>query len=239
MVGMILDVFPSYKDKDMVDTLYQYERETRLSLNILVEKYLEKLLYDNGYLTMDIENETENTNKKTLEKPVKTTKENPQHSFTKGDSHNGKVKIIRGNLDYGYVPLEDYSKTVNELSKLPSEELQKISRNNWGGPKKYYSSFLQNKLENPSITMEEYIETTMYGIYKNKGKWSVRMEYNKKTYYFGRYSSINEAKEVRNFLIKKNWDIKYSTAEKKLKGEEYIKWIKSEMDKEQTELIEN
>lgn len=54
---MILDVFPSYKDKDMVDLLYRYERETCLSLNILVEKYLEEVLYKNGYLNAGIEDE--------------------------------------------------------------------------------------------------------------------------------------------------------------------------------------
>ena len=54
---MILDVFPSYKDKDMVDLLYRYERETCLSLNILVEKYLEEVLYKNGYLNAEIEDE--------------------------------------------------------------------------------------------------------------------------------------------------------------------------------------
>ena len=55
---MILDVFPSYKDKDMVDLLYQFERATGLSLNILVEKYLEKLLYEKGYLTVEIEDDS-------------------------------------------------------------------------------------------------------------------------------------------------------------------------------------
>ena len=51
---MILDVFPSYKDKDMGDRLYQYQRDTRLSLNILVENFLEEMLYKKGYLNVEI-----------------------------------------------------------------------------------------------------------------------------------------------------------------------------------------
>lgn len=151
MVGMILDVFPSYKDKDMVDLLYQFERATGLSLNILVEKYLEKVLYEKGYLTVEIED----------------------------DSH-GEDNGADEEKDERFVEDDDL---------------------------KY--------------------------IYKNQNSSDYRIQRKTKgvMYSYGTYT-LEEAKEVKRFLIIKNWNKKYSTKLSKLKGVKHKEWIFSEIEKE-------
>ena len=148
---MILDVFPSYKDKDMVDLLYQFERATGLSLNILVEKYLEKVLYEKGYLTVEIED----------------------------DSH-GEDNGADEEKDERFVEDDDL---------------------------KY--------------------------IYKNQNSSDYRIQRKTKgvMYSYGTYT-LEEAKEVKRFLIIKNWNKKYSTKLSKLKGVKHKEWIFSEIEKE-------
>ena len=154
MVGMILDVFPSYKDKDMVDLLYQFERATGLSLNILVEKYLEKLLYEKGYLTVPVDEGS------SLDKSTATDEEKKDGS-----------------------------------TKTRDEDCKYIYRN------------------------------------PDSDNYRVQRKVNGHTRSFGAYP-LEESKKVRDFLIKKNWDLKYTQAEIGLKGKEYRKWMLSEMEKE-------
>ena len=148
---MILDVFPSYKDKDMVDLLYRYERETCLSLNILVEKYLEEKIKKNGYLTVEIEEE--------------------------------------------HIEEDSEKESIKETIENDSEEVE----------------------TSPETDNMKYIT-----FHKGSLKWMVNKWTKGKKYTFGTYPDIEDAKIVRDFLVSKNWDVKYSTLTKKLKGQKYI-----------------
>ena len=151
---MILDVFPSYKDNDMVDLLYQFERATGLSLNILVEKYLEKVLYEEGYLTVDINEES------------------------------------------------------SENSRPIIKETNKSTSNTNKGEYLYFD--------------------------KTARKYRVQRLIKQHNYSFGSYDSYDDAKKVRDFLISKNWDIKYAGKNCEFKGDAYRRWIFSEIKKEQS-----
>lgn len=50
-------------------------------------------------------------------------------------------------------------------------------------------------------------------------------------------ASYDDAKIIVDFLISKNWDLKYSTRQTKLKGEKQIEFLLSEIEKE-SELME-
>lgn len=40
-----------------------------------------------------------------------------------------------------------------------------------------------------------------------KGKWVINKQVNGKKYYFGSYNALEEAKKVRDYFIKHNWNI--------------------------------
>ena len=144
---MILDVFPSYKDKDMVDLLYQYERATGRSLNILVEKYLEKVLYENGYF-----------NAKKEVQDIKITvkpKQNPKCNFRKGKKAGESIQLFCDELYFGYVKQKDFDYKVNQLKQFPYDELKKMDKNNWDSSKGSYNYFLRVKLKNPNMSFED------------------------------------------------------------------------------------
>jgi len=144
---MILDVFPSYKDKDMVDLLYQYERATGLSLNILVEKYLEKVLYQNDYLTANGDiNDVQITLKQ---------KHTPKCEFRKGKRANGSVQLFYGDFYYGYVKPDEFDNRVEQLSQFSYDELEQMDKNRWDSTNGAYNFFLRFRLENPHLSFED------------------------------------------------------------------------------------
>lgn len=163
---MILDVFPSYKDKDMVDLLYQFERTTGSSLNILVEKYLEKLLYEKGYLTVELEeNETKHS----------TTHKSSQ--FEKISCSKGYVSIRCGDLVFSDSKLENADDLIEKLSNLPYEKLEEISKNNWDLENGQYSVFLKWKLDNLDASLEEYLSRKRYHICNRKNNaWQITLD---------------------------------------------------------------
>lgn len=166
MVGMILDVFPSYKDKDMVDLLYQFERATGSSLNILVEKYLEQLLYKEGYLTVNIENEETST-------IIPSVKTKPK--FRKKKHGHGMVQIWCDDLYFGYVKEENYSERVNELMQFSYEDLRDISKNNLDDNFGNYTRFLRIKLKNPHLSVRDCLNMSRFSInWRNDGSWQIR-----------------------------------------------------------------
>lgn len=95
---MILDVFPSYKDKDIVEALNQFERATGSSLKLIVEKHLEKLLYSEGYFTLEVDEEKIPENNVSEEIEKKQSFQFLHH--TKG----GKWQVVKsiGNIKYHF-----------------------------------------------------------------------------------------------------------------------------------------
>ena len=195
MVGMILDVFPSYKDKDMVDLLYQFERATGSSLNILVEKYLERVLYERGYLNGVVE---EDNTKLSAPKPKK------KGGFVK-QKWEDNAQIKKGDLHFGSVKLDVADDIIAKLGNFSEEELENISKTNWGYPKKYYSQFLLAKLEDNSITPDSFMESICLIHWRerdNHGRIGTDILFNNKL--VARFShdkySQNEIEDVISFL---------------------------------------
>lgn len=216
---MILGVFPSYKDKDMVDALYRYERDTRLSINILVENFLEELLYNEGYLTVEIE-DTESKNN--VELAV-----NRIDNFSTEKQHNN-VRLYYNGLDFSSHSPESIEEIKSKLLEYSDSELEELSANNWNEDKIMYKQFLYNKL---GIAFDDDSKIDKKYISYNKGRKAWRV--NKNGAYYGSYATFEEAKKVRDFLILKKWNPKYSSKNLKLGGSSYREYIRSEMNKEQ------
>ena len=170
---MILDVYPSSKDAEMVDLLYEFERDTRLSLNILVENYLEKLLYDKGYLGGENEKETETQN--TIKKNLPVKKEN----FTVKSNGKKYGKVLLGNLDFGNCKHDVVDERIEKLCLFSYEELEELSRNNWDKSYGQYSSFLKWKIDNPMTPSTEYFSKSRFELsFRHQGSWQIRHKQN-------------------------------------------------------------
>lgn len=58
--------------------------------------------------------------------------------------------------------------------------------------------------------------------------YRLRKKIRGRSYHFGTYSNLEEAEQVLQFLVTKNWDIKYSRSENtNLTTAEYKKWIRN------------
>ena len=165
---MILDVFPSYKDKDMVDLLYQFERATGSSLNILVEKYLEKVLYKEGYLNAEIGKEP----------ALKIDGfSDSKHHFEKGKRAGESVQVYCGDLYFGYVKIENYEERIENLKQFSFDELEEISKNNWDDSFGNYSGFLKWKIKNPSLSIDSYLHESQFEIYPIRSKRTFQIKH--------------------------------------------------------------
>lgn len=217
---MILDVFPSYKDKDMVDTLYRYERDTRLSINILVENFLEELLYKEGYLTVEIDDKEsqDGLNFRRLD------------NFSTKSQH-GNIRLYYNELDFSSHPSKLIDEIKSKLLEYSDDELEKLSVNNWEGNRKKYKEKLYNKL-NISFDDDEDNNKKYITYNKRDDKWRVGKWIKSKSIHFGGYDTFEDAKKVRDFLVLKNWNPKYYPQNVNLNGGVYSEYILSEVDKE-------
>lgn len=191
---MILDVYPSSKDTEMVDLLYEFERDTRLSLNILVENYLEKLLYDEGYLPNSL-NETENvcSNDKI---------------GVKSDSFvikpNGRSKTIYySDLCFGNHKPKDVEWIVDELNKLPHETLKELCNKNWNKENGVYGLYLKKKLKNPSLTIEEFKRITQFKCSYLESRGITQIKRTEDNFSFGSFKGKDtpDIKKARDYFI--------------------------------------
>lgn len=192
---MILDVYPSRKDEKMVELLYKFERDTRLSLNILVENYLEKLLHDKGYLGVKKDCKSDNSSEEISSRP--------QDDFRKTYyGSNGRVRIWKGKLCFGSTLEENYSYMVDKLKQFSLEELSEISSNNWDKSNGEYMRFLKWKLKNPKLSLENYLRQARFSIRnpsEKSDKWQIRHE--KFSLCSGNNENMEEFLKIKNYLF--------------------------------------
>ena len=66
---------------------------------------------------------------------------------------------------------------------------------------------------------------------KDNGSYQIAREFERIKYTFGHTKSLAVAKEIISFLKSVNWDVKYSTRNTGLKGEDQINFLLSEIEK--------
>lgn len=225
MVGMILDVFPSYKDKDMVDLLYQYERDTRLSLNILVENFLEQKLHEEGYRTIQLGDKGTETKQHQID-------DDPNNKFTVKKCKDNLKLFVEG-LYFGVHPPELVEEIKNKLKMLSDEEVNELSKDNWDGKSNDdYRMFLCRALEIPTSF---YLDESAFIYFDKRYKYH---RVSRRNIHFGASYTFEQAKKVRDFLVDKNWDEQYATKNVGIYGKKYKDWILSEIEKEE-QLLED
>lgn len=210
MIGMILNGYPL--KNELMEALNEYERDNNLSPRLLVEKLLEDFLYDEGYLTVDVE---------VTQTPaeIQAERKNKFHTIKSGEY----IQLFYEDLNFGTFKPDILDDVIDALLGFSDKELVEMSKQEWKGEIKDYKPFLYDKL---GINRSNVNENSF--IYSSKNKWYIRRNYVN----YGTYDTIEKAKEVRAFLIMKNWDIKYSTKSTGLKGAKQVNFLLSEMEKE-------
>lgn len=212
---MILNGYPL--KNELMEALNEYERDNNLSPRLLIERLLEDFLYDEGYLTVDVE---------VIQTPaeIQAERKNKFHTTKKGKY----LHLFYEDLNFGTFKPDILDDVIDKLLSFSDKELLEMSKQRWKGEIKDYKPFLYDKL---GIIPDENVN-----IYPTKSnKWTIR----KNTLFYGNYDTIEKAKEVRAFLIMKNWDKKYAFKTVKLRGKAYRDWLYKEMEKEGVIINEN
>lgn len=212
MIGMILNGYPL--KNELMEALNEYERDNNLSPRLLVEKLLEDFLYDEGYLTVDVE---------VTQTPAEIQAERNNKFHTK---KVGKyLRLFYDDLDFGMFKPDILDNIIDALLGFSDKELLEMSKQEWKGEIKDYKPFLYDKL---GINPPNHINENSFIYPTGNNKWCIQ----KNSLKYGSYDTIEKAKEVRAFLIMKNWDKKYSNKMVKLKDKKYRDWLYQEMKKE-------
>jgi hypothetical protein len=177
----------------MVDLLYQFERATGSSLNILVEKYLERVLYEKGYL--NAKNEVQDI-KITLE-----PKQNLKCNFRKGKTAGESVQLFCDDLYFGYVKKEEFDHKLKQLKQFPYEELKKMDKNSWDSSNGTYHHFLRFKLKNPKMSFEDCIAHIRFQTSYVSSKDVTQIRHNKFSICTVKGEYTSEFKKIMEYLV--------------------------------------
>ena len=205
---------------EVLDAVDKYERDNNISFNIIVENFIEEFLYGKGYLTIGMSPDT-------VKNPIEIYNERKK-LFRKRKKTKNYIQILYKDWSFGTYGSDEIDWFIDNLSNFSDDELEKMDFNKWKGIRKLYISFLKSKFENPLLDMDEYFKNTNSNVHPMRDKWQVR----KLKARFGTYNSVVVARMVRNFMLSKNWDERYSTGFKKMKGKPYKEWLFGEMEKE-------
>lgn len=170
VAGMILVDYP-LKD-EIAEALIDYERDTKSSLNTLIEDFLEDFLIKKGYLGYELPIED-------IKTPDEIQSERKEQFVKLKWEDNVQIKFKE--MNFGSFKQGIADDVIDKLSRYSDKELEEISKSNWQYPPKHYCDFLLSWLEDDGITPESYINSIINLIavtnYKNKGNDYTRFEY--------------------------------------------------------------
>lgn len=228
MIGMRLKEYTFRIDEETVDALDKYEmdEDNPRSLTLIVNEFLENLMIDKGYLTIDL-NEPE-----IMHTPFEETI-NPKDNF-KRKKQDGRIRLYYDDLDFSSHLVDHIDEVEDKLlaySDGDYEKLFELSKNNSNlvNNSSKYKQELYSKL-NIAYSSKK---TAKVLIHKSRGKYRVSKYINNITYYFGTYSDKKDAEKVCDFLNSKSDKeiVNYASRNCNLKANKYRDWLFSEMEK--------
>ena len=205
-----------------------YERDTKISLNSVVERFLEKYLYEHGYLNVGIDFEDMVTSEES-----KSKKKTHDDGF-KMIKQAKNIRLYHGDLDFSsHSPelIEDIKTRILDSDK----EMGELSRNNFEGTVHAYKRMLYGELKVPFPKKKNYNKRPLRNIYQYRnGKYEIRKGINGEDICFCIGISKKEAVKIRDFLEKKDWNLKYAPCNTALKGKNQSEFLLNEIRKEES-----
>lgn len=228
MIGMRLKEYTFRINEETVDALDKYEmdEDNPRSLTLIINEFLENLMIDKGYLTIDLDEP------ELMHTPFEENV-NPKDNFKRVKQRNG-IRLYFDDLDFSSHSPEHIDEVEDKLLAYSGGEYEKLfelSKNNSNVVANKYKQELYNKF---GIEYSNSKVTAKLHIYPYNGKYTVYKRINNSNYSFGTYADKKDADKVYDFLIVKpdNELIKYSFKNKGLTPQKYRDWLFQEIEKE-------
>lgn len=146
-------------NKNVGDMLVMYGRDNNLSPSLIIENLIEEFLYNKGYIGVGVEDDEYDVS------PADIYAERKSKFSTVSKGAVG-VMLRYGDLDFGYYDKDEIDDVIDKLLDFSDDELRELDRNKWKYSKPKYKKFIREKMENPLLTVEEFLKDRYFGISK-------------------------------------------------------------------------
>ena len=147
-------------DEDLGMVLERYSRDNDISPSLVIEKLLETFLYKKEYIQEEVND--------IVETPAEIYAKRRDNFIVK---HRTKdyYQLIYNDISFGFFKKDEINDIIDKLLDFSDEELQELNQDNWEYSSKQYKRFLREKLDNPLLTVDEFIEDSRISVeVKNK-----------------------------------------------------------------------
>ena len=152
-------------NKNVGDMLVRYGRDNNLSPSLIIENLIEEFLYNKGYLDIGLDDDGEYD-------------VSPADIYAERKSKfvsNSKGLLKYGDLDFGYYDKDEIDEVIDKLLDFSDDELMELDRNKWAYSKQKYKKFIREKMDNPLLTVEEFLKDKCFCISKVERKYKTRV----------------------------------------------------------------
>lgn len=187
-------------NKNVGDMLVRYGRDNNVSPSLIIENLVEEFLYNKKYFDVGIDDDVDDVS---LE-DIYVERKSKFSTVSKG-----KVGVLLryGDLNFGYYDSEEIDGVIDKLLDFSDDELKELDRSKWEHGGKKYKKFIREKMENPLLSIDEFLDK-WFGISKVERKYKSRVvtEFYYKNNTIAHFNNNNYSKkqiqEVEMFLQK-------------------------------------
>lgn len=155
-------------NKNIGDILVVYGRDNNLSPSLIIENLVEEFLYNKGYIDVGVEDGEDDVSLADIYAERKS-------KFTTVSKGNVGVLLRYDDLDFGYYDKDEIDDVISKLLDFSDDELKELDRGKWEYSKPKYKKFIREKMENPLLTVEEFMQDKYFGITKVVREYSSRV----------------------------------------------------------------
>ena len=181
-------------DEDLGMVLERYSRDNDISPSLVIEKLLETFLYKKEYIQEEVND--------IVETPAEIYAKRRDNFIVK---HRTKdyYQLIYNDISFGFFKKDEINDIIDKLLDFSDEELQELNQDNWEYSSKQYKRFLREKLDNPLLTVDEFIRDSRISVEvkNNKGDKITRFNFKgKMILQFKKGTSKKTMEEIYYFL---------------------------------------
>ena len=155
-------------NKNVGDMLVRYGRDNNLSPSLIIENLIEEFLYNKGYFDIEIDDDEYDVSPADIYAERKS-------KFTTLSKGTVGVLLKYDDLDFGYYEKNEIDEVIDKLLDFSDDELRELDRNKWEYSKPKYKKFIREKMDNPLLTVEEFLQDKYFCISKVERKYKNRV----------------------------------------------------------------